>query len=238
MDNELFSKFESFLSKKLNGKFQALLDDYDWPLKTKVKDANETIKYRLQLSSKLKRCKGERRKIILKKYLNSWGGMHLSDKTIRAYVDSLSGKGNKLRLLNDGAGISSKSKALSLWSPHKYFIYDSYVAIALNYYWFTCKDTKEHPCPFPTCESRRPETQIVNYCLNSLKSSSKEPKDFYSELYLPLIKSLAEKLGETKNPEKLEMTLFVKGRKITDALEPKIKNTIKTTLNRYLKDIK
>ena len=235
MDKELMTKFELFLFKELEENFQGLVNQYIWPVKN-GKDANKTIADRLKRSSKFNHCTAkDRQQKILKEYLNIWGGMHLSDKTINAYVKCLD-NANKLESLADRGGISSKSKALSLFKPKEYFIYDSYVAIALNYFWLICKDTKKCPCPFPTCQSRRRVVQIVEHHFNSYPKSSQT--DFYSASYIPLIKTKEKKLGEKGSPEKVEMALFVKGRKIIEEIEPKIDESIMIILKNYLNNSK
>lgn len=235
MEKELITKFELFLFKELEENFQGLVNQYVWPVKN-GKDANKTIDDRLKRSSKFNHCTEKDRRKILKEYLNSWGRMHLSDETIKAYVNCVIDNANKLEYLANRGGISSKSKALSLYKPKEYFIYDSYVAIALNYFWLICKDTKKCPCPFPTCQSRRRVVQIVDNYFNSFPKFSQ--KDFYSASYIPLIKSLAEKLGEKGSPEKVEMALFVKGRKIIEEIEPKITESIMIILENYLNNSK
>lgn len=90
-------------------------------------DRNVELKHALH--PLFKNAADEEREKLVRYYVTTWGGINIGDNTCRQYArgsaGDLAGRGLK--------NIASRSKALVLHDPSRYAIYDSRVAVSLNY---------------------------------------------------------------------------------------------------------
>ena len=209
-----FGKFRKFVYDVLNFESDQLSKNYKW----NSSGVKETIDFRHNLHEILMYSTNDvHRRTCLQAFVKYWGGSPVKLDTISNYMDTDS----IYRRLNDNTEsfIPTATKALSLWDPKSKFIYDSRVAIALNFLWKLCPETKTERCPYPILKPRpRKGSNGWIELFHGLEYNCVGDADtgkylgFY-DLYLQLILELAE-CHEESDPEKIEMSLFVLGGKL------------------------
>lgn len=207
---EVFKAFVSFVEKKWERVLLPLSAEYEW----NGCDGDTTIEKRREWSRELNAAvSSSDKEKILDDFIRGWGRIYLRDKgRIREFTDVK----KTLSLVDKNKCVSSASKALSLWSPTEYFIYDSRVSIALHEMWGECKEVKDLKCPFVLCPSRSEKAKEFMAFLKEVDKTRKVwagrgYQKFYSEWYIKLIAELRERC-EKECPEKIEMALFVYGK--------------------------
>lgn len=207
---EVFTTFASFVKSELKGVLSDLGVLYNW----RKKDWRKTVEYRRSLSKELNDANASlsEREEKLREFVKKWGGINsIGDERIREFAEIEKAKD----LVRKNKCIASSSKALSLWRPTEYFIYDSRVAIALHKMWGLCPEVKDLKCPFILCPSRSEKAKEVIALLRKNDKArrvwkGREYKGFYFNWYIKLITEISESYDK-EYPEKVEMALFYCG---------------------------
>jgi hypothetical protein len=142
---------------------------------------------------------------IIEYYIKNWGGIRGNNKNTMAQFRTQT----TTQLLNSGyKGISSWSKALVIHNPESYFIYDSRVALTIN--WLQKKYNLPNNIKF---EIPLSQSKSVSNAIKELKTNIKwniwkntiQPNETYAK-YLELLDLISINTGYSKS--KIEMILF------------------------------
>ena len=114
---------------------------YEWPINDEKLRAqtgitlrshsplDRNIELKRELHARFRRALGDEREGLVDYYVETWGGINIGDATRRRYA-----REHPATLADEGIkNIASRSKALVLHNPSRYAIYDSRVAVSLNY---------------------------------------------------------------------------------------------------------
>ena len=92
-------------------------------------ELDRNIELKHALHARFRHASGEEREALVAYYVTTWGRIHIGADTRRRYA-----RERAATLADEGlTNIASRSKALVLHDPSRYAIYDSRVAVSLNY---------------------------------------------------------------------------------------------------------
>jgi hypothetical protein len=147
---------------------------------------------------------------VIKYYISTWGGIHRNSREkIDFYSDS-----NPKTLIDKGSdGVASWSKALCIYDPKKYAIFDARVSASLNA--LQVMDVSEIPMLYPACSSRNATIVSANKFIKTHSEKNGcielDPQKFYMN-YLHVITEVSEFLSV--NVCTIEMILFSKSEEL------------------------
>ena len=144
--NELFDPMPRGMKtpESERGRLRRVVDTvgwYDWPIDAEklhqqtgitlrshsLLDRN--IELKRELHARFRRALGDEREKLVDYYVKTFGGINIGDDARRRYA-----REHAPALADEGlTNIASRSKALVLHDPSRYAIYDSRVAVSLNY---------------------------------------------------------------------------------------------------------
>lgn len=225
--NQLFDPFPQVLEtpdgerRRLRRRVVDFVEWYTWPINdTKLRECtgvtlrsysalDRNVELKHALHPLFKNAADEEREKLVRYYVKTWGRIKkIGDDTCRQYAhgsaEDLAGRGLK--------NIASRSKALVLHDPSRYAIYDSRVAVSLNYLvirrvghgrgYIGQKDGRK--C-FPLPPSRANDwTQSAYDACRTLSKRfcilfyDKNDPDFYAD-YLRGIREAALRLSDSEN---------------------------------------
>lgn len=126
------------------GKLRRVVDTvewYTWPIDAERLHArtdttlrchsalDRNIELKHALHARFRNALGDERERLVDYYVRTWGGINVGEDTRRRYA-----REHATTLADEGlTNIASRSKALVLHDPSRYAIYDSRVAVSLNY---------------------------------------------------------------------------------------------------------
>ena len=126
------------------GKLRRVVDTvewYEWPIDAEKLHAqtgislrshsplDRNIELKRELHPRFRRALGDGREKLVDYYVKTFGGINIGEETRQRYA-----REHPTTLAGEGlANIASRSKALVLHDPSRYAIYDSRVAVSLNY---------------------------------------------------------------------------------------------------------
>lgn len=153
---------------------------------------------------------------IVKYYISDWGGIHgNSEASLVEYADSspesLIGKGKD--------GIASWSKALCIYNPEKYAIFDARVSAAINAIQLIYSISD--PVMYPILPSRNKTILSINRKYKKYFSKKKEDESFYHD-YLSIIGAVSCKLTESSKNSYIydvEMLLFSMAEELVEKVQ-------------------
>ena len=170
-------------------------------------ELDRNIELKRELHERFENAPSDEREKLVRYYVTTWGGIKIGTETFRRYAcertEPLAGSGLD--------GIASRSKALVLHDPSRYAIYDSRVAVSLNYLvirrvghgrgYIGQRDGRK--C-FPLPPPRATWTQSAHRACRTLSERfdipfySKTAPDFYSD-YLRCIRVAASMLSDSEH---------------------------------------
>ena len=203
------------------GKLRRVVDTvewYEWPIDAEKLHARTDISLRChsaldrnielkrELHSRFRYALGNEREGLVDYYVETWGGINIGDDTRRRYA-----REHPAALADEGlTNIASRSKALVLHDPSRYAIYDSRVAVSLNYLvirrvghdrgYIGQKDGRK--C-FPLPATRATGTEAAHRACRTLSERFDIPfydavaSDFYDD-YLRAIREAAWRLSDSE----------------------------------------
>jgi hypothetical protein len=204
---------------------------YDWeineakvPVGVVLKDGSpyeRNVQLKRQLNQKWKHGNSEERREIIKYYISDWGGIRTNSEQKIALYSS----GDPEALISLGkAGVASWSKALCIYSPEDYAIFDARVSASLNALQII-NNTKQKTF-FPCLPSRNKTIAKANSLFQ--RKFKKENWDLakdreYYQTYVQLLKiAKADLLDKTIEIYTLEMLLFAFAEKLITKAFPNI----------------
>ena len=192
---------------------------YTWPINdTKLRECTDVtlrsysaldrnVELKHALHQRFENAADEEQEKLVRYYVTTWGGINIGDDTCRQYARRSAEDLARRGLEN----IASRSKALVLHDPSRYAIYDSRVAVSLNYLvirrvghdrgYIGQKDGRK--C-FPLPPSRTNDwTQSAHDACRTLSERfdipfyDKNEPDFYTD-YLSGIREAASRLSDAE----------------------------------------
>lgn len=156
------------------------------------------------LSEKFDTCPNAERFELARYFVRHWGGIRGNrEATLQRYVLADT---NEIIRSQKFKGISTWSKVLHLRDPHRYFIYDSRIAVSLNLLQITSR--VQNPLAFPMPES---QSRLIKTVRNRLRAIAREASwrratDTFYEDYNTLLRRVASQIGI--DTDIVEMALF------------------------------
>ena len=224
--NELFDPLPCGLKtpKSKRGKLRRVVDTvawYAWPIDAQrlheqtglelraYSQLDCNIALKRELHARFRNAPGDERERLVDYYVKTFGGIYIGEDTRRRYA-----REQAATLADEGlTNIASRSKALVLHDPSRYAIYDSRVAVSLNYLvirrvghgrgYIGQKDGRK--C-FPLPPARAQGIQDAHRACRTLSERFEIPfyeaaaPDFYDD-YLRVIREAAWQLSDSERRE-------------------------------------
>lgn len=179
----------------------------------------KNVALKLALNKKWLAAEDDGKNEIIKYYISTWGGIHgNSQENIKRYSNS-----DPSTLISLGTnGVASWSKALCIYDPHKYAIFDARVSASLNALQILARST--NPKLFPVLTSRNKTIVKANSKFENMANEEAWPRindnEYYSR-YLSLLKDVKSKIHNVNAKiYTIEMLLFSKAEELVKKAFP------------------